>query len=338
MRDDVLALLDELRIDRVTLVAHSMGTVVASLVAMDRPGAVRRLVLEEGPLPFPADPPRPVPQAPDGPTPYDWRVVPGIAVQRNAPPARHWDGLAEITAPTLIVAGGPRSHLRQDQLAQVAERIPDARLITIDGGHMVHDERPAEFLATLRDFLGAPPAPDAAPAAPFTPFPVTAVALRASVAEFAAVLTDSVESGASVGFHGSLAFEDAVGWWEALAPAVAAGRVRLWAVRDADRAVCGTVQLLSAESRNGGHRAEIAKLMVRRDARGRGLARLLLRTAETAAKAAGVRLLLLDTQTGSAADGLYRAEGFTAAGTVPDYAQDPEGDLRPTTFFYKQLG
>jgi pimeloyl-ACP methyl ester carboxylesterase len=158
MRDDVLALLDVLRIDRVTLVAHSMGTAVATLIAMDRPDVVRRLMLEEGPFPFPADPPRPVPTAPpDGPMPYDWRVLPEIAAQRNAPPARHWDGLAEITAPTLIVAGGPRSHLRQDELAKVAERIPDARLTTIDAGHMVHDRRPAEFLAVLRDFLGALP-------------------------------------------------------------------------------------------------------------------------------------------------------------------------------------
>jgi pimeloyl-ACP methyl ester carboxylesterase len=161
MRDDVLALIDALGQDRVTLVAHSMGTVPASLVAMDRPHAVHRLVLEEGPLPFPAEPRRPVPQGPDGPTPYDWRAVRDVAVQRNAPPARHWDGLAEITAPTLFVAGGPRSHLRQDQLAQAAARVPHARLVTIDAGHMVHDERPEEFLAVLREFLGPPP-----PAAP----------------------------------------------------------------------------------------------------------------------------------------------------------------------------
>jgi 3-oxoadipate enol-lactonase len=157
MRDDVLALLDILGIDRVTIVAHSMGTAVATLVAMDRPGAVERLVLEEGSFPFPADPPRPVPQAPDGPTPYDWRVLPAVAVQRNAPPARHLDGLAEITAPTLVIAGGPRSHLRQEELAEVAARIPGARLITIDAGHMVHDERPADFLTALTDFLGPVP-------------------------------------------------------------------------------------------------------------------------------------------------------------------------------------
>lgn len=157
MRDDVLALLDALRLDHVTLVGHSLGTIVASLVAMERPRAVRRLVLEEGPMPFPADPPRPVPDAPDGPTPYDWRVVPALAAQRNDPPARHREGLSAITAPTLLVAGGPRSHLRQDQLAEVAERIPGGRLTTLDAGHMVHDEMPDAFLALLREFLGAPP-------------------------------------------------------------------------------------------------------------------------------------------------------------------------------------
>jgi pimeloyl-ACP methyl ester carboxylesterase len=158
MRDDVLELLDALGLDGVTLVAHSLGTIVASLVAMDRPRAVRRMVLEEGPMPFPADPPRPVPGRPDGPTPYDWRVVPAVALQRNAPPPRHLDGLADITAPTLIVAGGPRSHVPQDRLAQAAAAIPGARLVTIEAGHMVHDEQPAAFLAAVRAFLGPPAA------------------------------------------------------------------------------------------------------------------------------------------------------------------------------------
>lgn len=337
MRDDVLALLDTLRIDQVTVVAHSMGTVVASLVAMDRPAAVRRLVLEEGPLPFPADPPRPVPQRPDGPTPYDWRVLPAVAVQRNAPPARHWEGLAAITAPTLVVAGGPRSHLRQDQLAQVAQRIPGARLITVEAGHMVHDEQPEAFLAALREFLGPPPAQDREPPPAFTPFAVGAARLAAEAAGFAALLADSVESGASVGFHGPLDAADAATYWAALAAELTAGSVELWAVHDESGVVCGAVQLHRAHSPNGGHRAEIAKLMVRRDARGRGLARTLLRTAEASAYTAGVRLLLLDTQSGSAAERLYRAEGWTPFGTVPDHAADPGGELRPTTFLFKSL-
>jgi pimeloyl-ACP methyl ester carboxylesterase len=156
MRDDVFALLDELGLDEVTLVAHSVGTVVASLVAMDRPSAVRRMVLEDGPLPFPAEPPRPVPDGPGpGPEPtgYDWRVVAAVARQRNAPAARHLAGLAEITAPTLVVGGGPGSHIPQDQLADVAARIPGARFTTIPAGHMIHDERLPDFLAATRAFL-----------------------------------------------------------------------------------------------------------------------------------------------------------------------------------------
>ncbi len=156
MRDDVFALLDELGLDGVTVVAHSVGTVVASLVAMDRPAAVRRMVLEDGPLPFPADPPRPVPAGPGPgaePTGYDWRVVAAVARQRNAPPARHREGLAEITAPTLILGGGPSSHIPQDQLADVAARIPGARFTTIPAGHMIHDDRLPDFLAATRAFL-----------------------------------------------------------------------------------------------------------------------------------------------------------------------------------------
>lgn len=156
MRDDVFALLDVLGIEQVAVVAHSMGTIVASLVAMDRPSAVSRLVLEEGPAPFPADPPRPVPDGP-GPEPvsYDWRAVAAVARQRNAPAARHWDGLAEITAPTLVIAGGRASHLCQSDLARVAARIPGARLTTIEAGHMVHDTRPSEYLSIVRAFLRA---------------------------------------------------------------------------------------------------------------------------------------------------------------------------------------
>lgn len=337
MRDDVLALMDELGLDRVTLVAHSMGTVPASLIAMDRPHAVRRLVLEEGPLPFPAEPRRPVPDGPDGPTPYDWRVVPGIAVQRNDPPARHWDGLAEITAPTLLIAGGPRSHLRQDQLAKAADRIPGARLTTIDAGHMVHDERPAEFLAVLRDFLGAPPTEAGEPPAAFAPFRVGPAELRAAAGEFADLLTDSVDSGACVGFRSPFTVRDATGWWLDLAPAVAERRVQLWAVRDDAGRIRGAVRLHREDVPGSRHRAWIRGLMVHGEVRGRGLARALLRAAEAGATADGVRLLLLDVLTGSPADGLFRAEGWTPAGTVPDHTADPEGVLRPATFFFKRL-
>ncbi|MFP8908549.1 GNAT family N-acetyltransferase, partial [Streptomyces atacamensis] len=33
---------------------------------------------------------------------------------------------------------------------------------------------------------------------------------------------------------------------------------------------------------------------------------------------------------------LYRSAGWTEAGTIPDYAADTEGVLRPTTLFHKK--
>lgn len=136
MRDDVAGLLDEIGVDEVTLVGHSMGGVVAYLLAMQKPERVTRLVVEDVPPPYPRD--RPVPERPDGPVAFDWAVVPAIVGQVNAGDPAAWDGLATITAPTLLIGGGPRSHVPQDKLAEVAALIPACELVTIPAGHNVH--------------------------------------------------------------------------------------------------------------------------------------------------------------------------------------------------------
>ncbi|MFC4531652.1 alpha/beta fold hydrolase [Sphaerisporangium dianthi] len=152
MRDDVIALLDHLELPAVTVVAHSMGGMVASLVAQAHPGRVERMVLEDVPAPHPAG--LPVPERPDGEPAFDWAMVEQTAHQRNHPDPAWLDGLAKVTAPTLVIAGGAPSHLPQDQVADMARRIPGARLVTIEAGHEIHLTRPEEFLAALADFLG----------------------------------------------------------------------------------------------------------------------------------------------------------------------------------------
>lgn len=52
-----------------------------------------------------------------------------------------------------MIAGGPTSGVSQDRVAALAERIPDARLVTVDAGHLVHENRPGEFLAVVEPFL-----------------------------------------------------------------------------------------------------------------------------------------------------------------------------------------
>ena len=85
------------------------------------------------------------------------------------------------------------------------------------------------------------------------------------------------------------------------------------------------------------HRGDVAKLMVSPRARRLGIARRLVAALEACAREIGLRTLVLDTVTGSAADGLYRELGWVEVGPVPDYALFPDGTPCSTTFFYKSL-
>ncbi|WP_244217737.1 alpha/beta fold hydrolase, partial [Streptomyces carpinensis] len=73
--------------------------------------------------------------------------------QRNAPDPVWWEHMGRITAPTLLVAGGPRSFIPQEQITTLAGLIPDARVVTVDAGHLVHETRPEEFLTVVEPFL-----------------------------------------------------------------------------------------------------------------------------------------------------------------------------------------
>jgi ribosomal protein S18 acetylase RimI-like enzyme len=161
--------------------------------------------------------------------------------------------------------------------------------------------------------------------------------LLAEAGELAGLLAETVDGGASVGFLAPLDTAEAAAWWRERAAAVAAGELTVWVAYDGRRPA-GTVGLALPGKPNSRHRAEVVKLMVRRDARGRGLGRTLLTTAERAAEASGITLLHLDTESGSPAEHLYRSAGWTRAGAIPDYAADPHGVLRPTTLYYKRIG
>ena len=151
MRDDLLGFLDQLGLGAVTLVGHSMGGGVAYLTAIQLQDRVRRLIVEDASPPFRRD--RAIPARPPEPLDFDWAVVTAIVGEVNAGDPAAWEGLATITAPTLLIGGGPASHIPQDMLAEAAARIPRCDLVTIPAGHDVHTARPAEFAGAVLGWL-----------------------------------------------------------------------------------------------------------------------------------------------------------------------------------------
>lgn len=158
----------------------------------------------------------------------------------------------------------------------------------------------------------------------------------AAIPDLAVILADAVAGGASVGFVEPFTPEDAAEWWRSIERDVVHGQVVVVAAR-IDRRVVGTAQLRLAQWPNGQHRAEVAKVLVHRSARRRGIATALMREIERLALAAGRTLLVLDTIAGSDAERLYVQLGWTRVGEIPEYAGMPNGELRPTVVFYRSL-
>ncbi len=159
---------------------------------------------------------------------------------------------------------------------------------------------------------------------------------RAHLDGLAAVLADCVEGGASVSYMAPFALEDARAVFEGFVAEIERGRRVLLAAFDGGRVV-GTVQVVLALPPNQPHRAEIAKLLVHRSARRRGVAERLMARAESEARAEGRTLLVLDTVTGEAGERLYTRLGWTTVGVIPNYALYPDGRPCDTTVLYKEL-
>jgi pimeloyl-ACP methyl ester carboxylesterase len=88
---------------------------------------------------------------------FDWAAGPAIVGQLNAPDPVWWAGIPQVSAPTLVIAGGGNSHLPQDRIVEMAARFPAGRLVTIPVGHRVHAVQPAGFGEAVRAFLTASP-------------------------------------------------------------------------------------------------------------------------------------------------------------------------------------
>jgi GNAT superfamily N-acetyltransferase len=150
------------------------------------------------------------------------------------------------------------------------------------------------------------------------------------------LLIDVVEGGASVSFMYPMTRAKAQTFWRDVAASAKRGE-RVVVIAEDETGILGTAQVVWAGAENQPHRADLAKMLVRRSARRRGIGAAVLRAAEAAARAAGKTVLVLDTAS-DAAERLYERAGWKRVGTIPNYALLPGGEPCATVVFFKELG
>jgi GNAT superfamily N-acetyltransferase len=156
------------------------------------------------------------------------------------------------------------------------------------------------------------------------------------IRELCDVLIDCVEGGASVSFMLPISRATAESFWRGVAASAVLAERILLAAYDVSESIIGTVQIVTAQPENQPHRADVAKMLVRRSARRRGVGAALLAAAEKRARYAGKTLLVLDTANGDA-ERLYSKLGWQRCGVIPGYALLPRGGMCDTTIFYRKL-
>ena len=149
------------------------------------------------------------------------------------------------------------------------------------------------------------------------------------------VLIDCVEGGASVSFMLPMTRAKAETFWRSAAAGVARGERVVLSAED-ETGIVGTVQIILAQPENQPHRGDLAKMLVHRRARRRGIGEALLVAAERSARDAGKTLLVLDTASDDA-ERLYARQGWQRCGIIPNYALLPDGRPCATTYFFKSL-
>ena len=188
---DVIALLDHLTLDKVSLVGHSMGGKVAMQVAKLAPARVDRLVVADiAPVAYPharhqnvfaglnatlANPPQSRAEAEALLAQYV--EIPGVrqfllksfakteagwawrfnvpALERNYANIMGWpDDQTRFEGPALFIKGGDSDYVQPQYTETVMAQFPAAKARVIAGtGHWLHAEKPALFNKLVVDFL-----------------------------------------------------------------------------------------------------------------------------------------------------------------------------------------
>jgi ribosomal protein S18 acetylase RimI-like enzyme len=165
---------------------------------------------------------------------------------------------------------------------------------------------------------------------------LNAATVKNALPELIALMTDSIESGASIGFMLPVDESEVHNYWLKRVNAITDGECILLAAY-IDDVLVGSAQLGLELRANGSHRAEVQKVMVHTVYRRKGIGRKLMDSLEAIAHNSNRTLLFLDTRGGDPSNDLYLAVGYVHAGTIPNYARSIDGTLHSTMFYYKIL-
>lgn len=188
--DDLIGLLDELKIAKASLIGLSAGAAIALDAALEIPDRVDRIVLSgpgpsgyvpKAPMPFTADviaalkaadykkvsevllatsvfaaPPASQPLVRQMVTENDrmWTIPRQLM---KAPPQPAMPRLESVRAPTLVLIG-ERDEFQREPAELLAARIPGARIVRVPGGgHLLNLTSPKEFQSAVSAFLANKP-------------------------------------------------------------------------------------------------------------------------------------------------------------------------------------
>ena len=165
---------------------------------------------------------------------------------------------------------------------------------------------------------------------------VAAPELREYIQDLADVFHDTVNNGSPLGFMPPITIEAADAYWISLLPELRTNR-RLLLVAMIENSVLGSAQIVLSRRGNSLHRAEVEKVFVSREARGRGVGTALMNAVHDVALRHGRTLLTLNTRYDEPPHHWYKTLGYKEVGVIPGWTIGPQGERYDHITLYKEL-